>query len=138
MYIDFFSLNMYVIHVLWKLHFIWTFLAGYFNTYHMFVIDEWNLQSYIPKVEMSHKIWKYISMKNKNNFFTSNICTSCKSCPNIRLWEFSRYIGLGPGDSRGGLWISEGPHSLNYRRFILIFTVFSTIFRFFFLRKIMM
>ena len=51
MCIYFLSLNIYAIHVLRKIHFNLTFLAGYFNTYHMFVIEELNLQSYIPKVE---------------------------------------------------------------------------------------
>jgi hypothetical protein len=47
--------------------------------------------------------------------------------------EFSRYIDPEPGEP--SLWISEGLHSLNHRRFILIFTfywstvhVYSTIF----------
>ena len=48
---------------------------------------------------------------------------------------FSRYIGPGSGEPRRGLWISEGPYSLNHRRFIWIFflfvLVFSTIFSLF-------
>jgi hypothetical protein len=31
------------------------------------------------------------------------------------------YIGPGPGEPKWGPWISDGPHSLNHIRFILIF-----------------
>ena len=41
----------------------------------------------------------------------------------------SRYIGPGPGQPRRGSWISEGPHSLRYRRFVLIFQLKSSILR---------
>jgi hypothetical protein len=34
---------------------------------------------------------------------------------------FSQYIGPGPREPRRGFWISEWPHSLSHRRFILIF-----------------
>jgi len=42
---------------------------------------------------------------------------------------FSRYIGPEPGEPRRDLWISEGPHSLNHKRFIWIF---SSLFFFYF------
>jgi len=41
---------------------------------------------------------------------------------------FSRYIGPGPGEPRKGPWISEGPHSLNHWRFILIFFIIFGVF----------
>ena len=92
MCIYFLSLNIYAIHVLRKIHFNLTFLAGYFNTYHMFVIEELNLQSDIPKV-------KTIVTENSGNtyqwkikyIFTSNICTSCSyqqvMSQHQALWE---------------------------------------------------
>ena len=109
MCIYFLSLNIYAIHVLLKIHFNLTFLAGYFNTYHMFVIEELNLQSDIPKVETSRKkFWKYISMKNKIYFYIKymyilQLSTSHVPTTGTMREGFSRYIGLGPGDPRGGL-----------------------------------
>jgi hypothetical protein len=41
---------------------------------------------------------------------------------------FRRYIGPGPGKPRRAMWISEEPHSLSHRRFILMFSLYVQLF----------
>jgi hypothetical protein len=41
---------------------------------------------------------------------------------------FIRYIGPWPGEPIMDTWISEGPHSLSHKRFILIFPFFGGVF----------